>query len=242
VTAAPALLCTDHAAERYAERLAVAAPGWRLVELVGEGPVADDDLPDVEAAFLSADSFPGRTGAFLRAALLAPNLRWLHSFSAGVDHPIFGQFTDRGVRLTTSSGAAARPIARTIMLYLLGLSRDIRGILADQAAHSWNPRPFDDLDGKVIGVLGMGPIARETIRMASALGMRPIGMRRAVLGDEPCETWPLDRLAELAAVADVLAVALPLTPETKGIVSAEVLSAMRPGTVFVNVGRGDLVD
>jgi phosphoglycerate dehydrogenase-like enzyme len=242
VTSAPALLCTDHAAARYAEQLAAAAPGWELVTLVGEGPVGADALPRVEAAFLSADSFPGRTGAFLREAQRASNLRWLHTFSAGVDHPIFQGFLDRGVRLTTSSGAAARPIARTIMLYLLGLSRDIRGILADQAAHTWNPRAFDDLDGKVIGVLGMGPIARETIRMAAALGMRPIGMRRAVLGDEPCETWTLDRLPELAATCDVLAVALPLTPDTRGIVSADVLAAMRPGAVFVNVGRGDLVD
>ena len=67
----------------------------------------------------------------------------------------------------------------------------------------------------------MGPIAREIIRMAAALGMRPIGMRRAVLGDEPCETWTLDRLPELAATVDVLAVALPLTDGTRGIVSAD---------------------
>jgi phosphoglycerate dehydrogenase-like enzyme len=106
----------------------------------------------------------------------------------------------------------------------------------------WSPSPFDDLDGKTIGVVGMGPIAREIIRMAAALGMRPIGMRRAVLGDEPCETWALDRLPELAAASDVLAVALPLTDETREIVSASVIEAMRPGAVFVNVGRGGLVD
>jgi phosphoglycerate dehydrogenase-like enzyme len=63
-----------------------------------------------------------------------------------------------------------------------------------------------------------------------------------VLGDEPCETWTLDRLPELAATADVLAVALPLTDDTRGIVSAAVIAAMKPGAVFVNVGRGDLVD
>ena len=178
----------------------------------------------------------------LGAATRAPNLRWLHTFSAGTDHPIFGQFRDRGVRITTSSGANAAPIARTVVLYLLALSRDLRGVLRDQAAHVWDPRPFDDVDGKTIGVVGMGPIAREVIRLATALGMRPIGMRRAVLGDEPCETWTLDRLGELAGVADVLAIALPLNDDTRGIVSADVIAAMRPGAVFVNVGRGDLVD
>ncbi len=78
--------------------------------------------------------------------------------------------------------------------------------------------------------------------MAAALGMRPIGMRRAVLGDEPCETWTLDRLPELAAASDALVVALPLTEDTRRIISAAVIAAMRPGAHFVNVGRGDLVD
>jgi phosphoglycerate dehydrogenase-like enzyme len=242
VSGAVALFCTDHVASRYGERLAAAAPSLALVPLVREEPPTDADLATVDAAFLSADSYPARTGLLLSAALRAPNLRWLHTFSAGTDHPIFGQFRDRGVRITTSSGAAAAPIARTVMLYLLGFSRDIRGILRDQQAHVWSPRPFDDIDGKTIGVVGMGPIAREIIRMAAALGMRPIGLRRAVLGDEPCETWVLDRLPELAAAADVLAVALPLTDETGGIISAAVLAAMRPGAVFVNVGRGGLVD
>jgi D-2-hydroxyacid dehydrogenase (NADP+) len=242
VSDAPALLCTDHVASRYATRLADAAPSLGLVQLVGRGPIGDEELARVDAAFLSADSFPERTGALLGEAMRAPNLRWLHTFSAGTDHPIFGQFRDRGVRITTSSGAAAAPIARTVMLYLLGLSRDIRGILRDQDTHLWTQRPFDDIEGKTIGVVGMGPIAREIIRMAAALGMRPIGMRRAVLGDEPCETWTLDRLRELAAASDVLAVALPLTDETDQIVSASVIAAMRPGAVFVNVGRGGLVD
>jgi len=242
VSGAPALLCTDHVASRYATRLADAEPSLELVQLVGRDPIGDDDLARVDAAFLSADSFPERTGALLAEAMRAPNLRWLHTFSAGTDHPIFGQFRDRGVRITTSSGAAAAPIARTVILYLLGLSRDIRGILRDQDAHRWTPRPFDDIEGKTIGVVGMGPIAREIIRMAAVLGMRPIGMRRAVVGDEPCETWTLDRLPELAAASDVLAVALPLTDETRDIVSSSVIAAMRPGAVFVNVGRGGLVD
>ena len=95
MTAGPALLCSDRAAEVYSERLATAAPGWDRVLLVGEGPISDGELAGVEAAFLSADTFPGRTGTFLREALRAPNLRWLHTFSAGIDHPIFGQFTQR---------------------------------------------------------------------------------------------------------------------------------------------------
>jgi len=242
VSAPQALLCTDRVAERYADRLAAAAPALSLVPLVGEGPIAEPDLARVDVAFFSADAFPERVAHLMGAIVRAPNLQWLHTASAGIDHPVFGQLRDRGVRITTSSGAAAAPIARTVMLYLLGLSRDIAGVLRDQAAHVWSFRPYEDLDGQTIGVVGMGPIAREVIRMATVLGMRPIGMRRSVLGDEPCETWTLDRLPELAAAADALVVALPLADETRGIVSADVLAAMRPTAVFVNVGRGELVD
>ncbi len=242
MTGAPALLCTDHLAERYRERLVAAAPGIELVTLVGDDPIGDAELARVDAAFFSGDAFPRRVAHLMGAITRSPNLRWLHTVSAGIDHPIFGQLRDRGVRITTSSGAAAAPIARTVMLYLLGLSRDIRGLLRDQAAHVWAHRPYVDVDGQTLGVVGMGPIAREVIAMAAALGMRPIGMRRSVTGDEPCETWTLDRLPELAAVADALVVALPLSDDTRGIISASVLAAMRPSAVFVNVGRGDLVD
>ena len=245
MSGAPALLCllcTDHVAERYADWLAVAAPGIELVTLIGDDPIVDTDLARVDVAFFSGDAFPYRVAHLMGAITRSPNLRWLHTASAGIDHPVFGQLHDRGVRITTSSGAAAAPIARTVMLYLLGLSRDIRGLLRDQAAHVWAFRPYEDLDGQTIGVVGMGPIAREVIGMASALGMRPIGTRRALIGDEPCETWTLDRLPELAAVADALVVALPSTDDTRGIISASVIAAMRPTSVFVNVGRGDLVD
>ena len=172
----------------------------------------------------------------------APNLRWLHTYSAGTDHPVFHRFLDAGVRVSASSGASAPYIARTALLYLLALSRDLPGYLRDQSAHEWAPRRFDDLEGRTIGVVGMGPIGLEIIALATAIGMRPIGMRRRELGDEPCETWPLDRLTELAAAVDVLALALPLTDDTRGLVSADVIGAMPPRALLVNVGRGEVVD
>ena len=72
--------------------------------------------------------------------------------------------------------------------------------------------------------------------------MRPIAMRRSVRGDEPCETWPLERLAELVAAVDALVLALPLTVDTTAIIDAGLLWSMKQGALFVNVGRGALVD
>lgn len=238
----PALLCTDTIVARYGTRIAGAAPELDIISLDGDAHVANDDLGRIEVAFFSGDAWPDRAAHFMGVAVRAPALRWLHTFSAGTDHPVFAGLLERGVRVSSSSGAAAGPIARTVLMYLLALSRGLSRLLRAQAAHEWAPQPYTDLEGQTVGVVGMGAIGREVIRLTTAVGMRAIGMRRAVVGDEPCATWPLTRLHELAGAVDALVVALPLTDETRGLVSADVIARLRPDAVFINVGRGELVD
>ena len=83
------LFCTDTVAERFADRIALAAPNLDVITLRGDDVVADDELARIELAFFSADAFPDRSAQFMGAAVRTPNLRWLHTFSAGTDHPIF---------------------------------------------------------------------------------------------------------------------------------------------------------
>jgi D-2-hydroxyacid dehydrogenase (NADP+) len=236
------LLCTDTVwAARHGEILE-AYPGLEVVQLVGTDHVAPADLERITMAFFSADAYPDRAPHFMQACIQSPGLGWLHTFSAGVDHPVFQAFIERGVVVTTSSGSSASPIAQTVMMYLLALTRDLPRWLRAQAEHRWEHRSIDELDGRTIGVVGMGPIGLEVLRLADAFGMRAIGMRRSVRGDEPCETWTLDRLHELAARVDVLVLAVPLTPDTRGLVDASVFDAMRPGALFVNIARGEVTD
>jgi phosphoglycerate dehydrogenase-like enzyme len=238
----PAIFCTDVVLARYGLQLDELAPGHDVVPLDGDHAVSDTDVARIEVAAFSGDAWPDRATVFMGTCLHAPRLRWLHTFSAGTDHPVFGMFRERGVRVTTSSGAAARPIAATVMMYLLALSRDLPRALRAQARHEWEPRSVAELEGGTVGVVGMGAIGLEVARLAAAFGMRPIGLRRQPRGDEPCETWPSSRLGELAATVDALVVAAPLTDETRGMIDAEVIAAVRPGAYFVNVGRGELVD
>jgi phosphoglycerate dehydrogenase-like enzyme len=237
-----ALFCTDTFLDEYRERIAEIAPDLDVVALRRGEEVADEDIDRITIAFFSNDAWPERAAPFFKVALAAPNIRWLHSMSAGVDSPVFAMFLDRGARLTTSSGATASPIAGTVMLYLLALSRNLPGWLRAQAAHEWSSASFRDLEGQRVVVVGYGPIGQEVVRLATAFRMDPVVVRRSAFGDEPCPVRPLAELADAVSDADAVVVALPLAPETRGIVSAEVIAAMPPHAVFVNVGRGELVD
>jgi len=235
-----ALIVSDRVEARFGEEIDRVAPGLARVVV---GPDATRGDPSTgEIAFFSGDLYPDRARSFLLEVVRAKGLRWLHTFSAGVDDPFFQGMRARGIRLSTSSGAMAVPIAHTVMLYLLAFSRDLRGWLDAQARRAWEPRPVADLQGRLLGVVGMGPIGREVARLAQAFGLRVIGMRRTPWGDEGCETWPLERLEELLARVDALVLALPLTDETRGIIDANALDAMKPDAILVNVARGGLVD
>jgi D-2-hydroxyacid dehydrogenase (NADP+) len=237
---APVLFVSDEVEAEFGPRLGAVAPGYtRFASRVG-GP--EPDLSAIELLYFSGDIFPARAREFAVAALKAPNLRWLHTFSAGVDDPFFGVLRERGVRLSTSSGAHAVPIAQTVILYLLALSRDLPGWLGDQAARRWNPRAIRDLQGLHVGVLGLGPIGTEVARLSTALGMRVTGVRRAPQGDESCETVALSALDGLLPQLDALVVALPLCDQTRGLIDSRRLALLPPGALFVNVGRGPIVD
>src|SRR5262245_22549346 len=102
-----AILVSDVIEAAHAAALEAAAPGWPRVVLRTDTAV---DLSTVEVAYFSADLYPGRAREFWRPVLRAETLRWLHTYSAGVDDPVFHRLLARQVRLTTSSGAAAEHI------------------------------------------------------------------------------------------------------------------------------------
>lgn len=237
-----ALFCTDTVLDEYGDRIAAIAPGLEVIALRPGGEVSSEDIERITIAFFSNDAWPERAAPFFKVALGATNIEWLHSMSAGVDSPVFSTFLERGARLTNSSGASAPPIAGTVILYLLALSRDLPGWLRAQSAHEWSPAPFRDLEGQRLVVVGYGPIGQEVVRLATAFGMDPTVVRRTERGDEPCPVRPLSELAEVVCDADAVVVALPLAPETRRIISADVIAGMPADALFVNVGRGELVD
>jgi phosphoglycerate dehydrogenase-like enzyme len=240
LTGPVALLVSETFAETYAAQLHALRSVGRGLEIRALTPGMPE--MDGEATFFSPDEFPGNRAGVLRNAHRAPSLRWFHTMSAGVDSPIFDRLLERGVRLTTSSGASAVPIAQAVVLDLLALTRRLPEARAHQAAHRWERLMGRDVAGATIVIAGMGPIGCEVARLALALRMRPIGLRRTVTGEEPCETWTLDRWHEAIGAADHLVLALPLAPSNKGLLDAASIARLRPGAIVINVGRGELVD
>jgi len=236
------LFCTDTFWAGYADRVRAIAPDIDAVLLEGDQPVSAADLERITIASFSHDAWPERAGNWFGAATRAPNLQWLHSMSAGVDSPVFAAFLERGVRLSNSPGASAAPIARTVMMYLLALARDLPRLMRAQAQGEWAWARWTELEGKQLAILGWGPIGQEIARLADAFGLRPVIVRRSAHGDEPFPVRPLADLHSIVADVDAVAVALPLNDDTRGLITADVIGAMQPHAFFVNVGRGELVD
>lgn len=238
---ADVLLCTDTLWRTHQERIESIAPEIESV-LLADGPVSEADLARITIAFFSHDAWPDRAPSFFGAATRSPNLGWLHTMSAGVDSPVFTALLERGSRLTTSSGSSAPPIARSVMMYLLGLARGLPRLMQAQAAGEWAWERWTELEGQRVAVVGYGPIGQEVVRLTSAFGMNPVIVRRAARGDEPCEVQPLADLGAVVADVDAIVLALPLNDDTRGILSASVLAAMPSHAFVVNVGRGELID
>ena len=199
-----------------------------------------------EAAYFSGDVFPEFSKQFFSATRKASGLRWLQVFNAGVDHPVFASVLERGVRLTTAAGSTAEPIAQTAIAGMLYLARNFPRWMASQRSHHWDPiRASDlphDLRGQVMLVYGLGGIGMEIARLARALGLYVIGVRRnAGKAGHADEIHAPDKLPELLARCDWLVIACPLTDETRGMINAALLAKLPQGARVINIARGEIV-
>lgn len=194
-----------------------------------------------------ATCFPEYSKQFFSATRKASKLKWLHVFNAGVDHPVFTTMLERGVRLTTSSGSTAEPIAQTAIAGMLYLARNFPRWLAGQRDRKWDPmRPADfprDLRGQTMVVYGMGKIGSEIARLARVLGLHVIGVRRSAITTEHVDEMRTPQeLGSVLPRCDWLVIACPLTDETRGLVGAAVLAQLPPGARLINISRGEIVD
>jgi phosphoglycerate dehydrogenase-like enzyme len=213
--------------------------------------LSEADVARGEIAFYSQDLNPAHARQFFSAVRKGPNIKWLHVFNVGVDHPIYTEMLERGVRVTTSAGTTAQPIAQTALTGMLMLSRGFPHWIKAQTEHRWDPVRLHlsprDLPGQTVVVYGMGGIGTEFARLAKALGMHVIGVRRTPqlarkAGDPADEMHMPDQLDKLLPRADWLMLCSPLTSETRKLMSAQRLALLPRGARVLNVARGEVID
>ena len=190
----------------------------------------------------------------LSAATLAEatNLRWYQSVAAGVDQVITPELVARKIIVTNNSGVHAQNIAEHVLAMMLALARRLPGLVLAQARHEWKEDEADDrmfdifeLSGQTLLVVGYGEIGRRLAMIASGIGMTVDAVKRTTSGerDEHArEIAPISELKRMLAVADHVAICLPLTAETRHLFNAETIAAMKSGSFLYNIGRGPIVE
>jgi phosphoglycerate dehydrogenase-like enzyme len=173
----------------------------------------------------------------------ARDLELVQLLSAGFDHVDAADLPARA-RLAGNVGAYAEPMAEHVLAMVLALAKRLpRNHLLLRDGRWPQAEHVREVAGSVLGVLGFGGIGRAVARLARPLGMKVHALNRGGRTDEPID-WigtPAD-LDTLLGAADALVVALPLTPETRGLIGARELGLMKPAATLVNVARGAIVE
>jgi len=200
-----------------------------------------------------ADALPGaqvlllwdfRSDALADRWEYADSLRWIHIVAAGVDRLLFDELIASEVAVTNAQGIFDRPIAEFVLASILARAKQTRESHDLQLRQQWQHRETASIAGDTVLIVGTGAIGREIAGLLRAVGMQVRGAGRSPRTGDPDFGAVLasDRLVEHAGWADHLVVAAPLTDRTRGLVDAEVFTAMKPTAHLINVGRGPIVD
>ncbi|WP_392670737.1 D-2-hydroxyacid dehydrogenase [Streptomyces sp. LN785] len=218
-----------------------ADPPPRLGALTGRARIRYTDGAGLAGELPHADALLvwDFTSDAVRAAWpgAGPRPRWVHTASAGVDRLLCPELAESDTVLTNARGIFEQPIAEYVLGLVLAFAKDVPGTLESQRGRHWHHRESQQVAGARAVVVGAGPIGREITRLLIALGVQValVGRtaRRTIHGVED-----LDRLA---ALADWVICAAPLTEQTHGMFDARFFGLMQPSARFINVGRGPLV-
>lgn len=210
-------------------------------------PKLVDDAPRMAAEVVGCRALIVRNRTQVRGALLdaAAKLDVVGRLGVGLDNIDMDACAARGITVHPATGANDLSVAEWAVTTAMVLLRGSYFASAKVAAGQWprNALIGRETAGKTLGLVGMGRIARETARLASALGMTVIGADPFVPADDP--VWTTIARHDLDGVlssADVVSLHVPLTASTRNLIDAARLASMKPGAILVNAARGGIVD
>ncbi len=169
-------------------------------------------------------------------------LRWVQALTAGVETWLALPDLPDNLTLTCARGTHRESMPENILAALFHLTKPYAAAAQDQKSSKWVRRVATPLNGKTLGILGVGAIGQEVARLATALGMRVIGTKRRPHPlPDLAEVLPPEQTDAVLAQSDFVLLLLPATPETENFINAERLARMKPGAYLLNFGRGHLI-
>jgi phosphoglycerate dehydrogenase-like enzyme len=236
---------TDLGAEIRAAEYAVP---WEEISARRRG-VLDGTLPELPDALRSdlADA-DVLFGFYIPRRLtdLAPRLRWVSTPSTGLDHLRGTGVLESAIDVTNVGGLFGAVLAEHAFALLLYFAKQLGHFGALARERTWRMGQVGVLQGRTLGLVGVGNIGQAVASRAKAFEMRVLGLGRGQAAGRTVahvdELFPRERLHDLLAASDYVVVAVAETPETRGMIGAAELAVMKPDAVLVNVARGTVLD
>ena len=173
----------------------------------------------------------------------AVSLKWFQTMWAGTEE--YAGFLPEGILFTSSSGSNSRSVAEHMLTGLMAVCRRLPAYLDSQRAHVWKDEgPMKTILGGTVLVLGAGNVGSTFAGLCQGLGAKTIGLKRTVTGPVAGfdEVRPMDELDALLPQADVVALTLPHSPQTAGLMNADRIARMKDDAILISAGRGSVLD
>ena len=174
---------------------------------------------------------------------IAPNLKWIHCVSAGVEHLLPLDWMFDGLVLTNSSGVHSKKAGEYGLMSVLMLQNHMTKIITNQKNKKFLSLFSNPIAGKTIVVVGTGSLGSSMIKLVSPLGANIIGVNKKGGMVEGCsKVITTDKIDTILPEADILYLALPETPETKNLINRKRLDSLKPTCGIINIGRQSSMD
>jgi D-2-hydroxyacid dehydrogenase (NADP+) len=172
------------------------------------------------------------------------NLKWIYSFSSGVEKFPIDELIKKNVILTNNRGVHATQIAEQALGYMINFNRLFHISIRNQIIKKWEKNyNFSELSGKTVCIIGAGTIGKEIARKAKAFDMNVIGVKKNPEKLEYFDTVSgTDKLLECLGYSDYNVLITPLTDETFHFIGEKEFKSMKKSSYFINISRGDTVD
>jgi phosphoglycerate dehydrogenase-like enzyme len=225
-------------------------PEWSVQRYLAGRQVRQSTRAERDRLLANAEVILGGWPFPLDLRARATQLKWFHQRNAGASNLSHGDLWGSDVIATTSRGYGnTLPMAEYVLASFFHFARGLHLAYRDQKRHQFDFRSYRPvlLHGKTVCVVGAGGIGQDVGKVCAGAGMRVVGTRRHVLPDTPLPEGftrleTPNRLDELLAESEFVAVCCQWTPETTKLIGPAVFHAMQPGTILVNVARGEIID